>query len=99
MPLATRNHESPGMRLMNYALGPRLGPLSAFIAKRRMPGEDWKSWADIAADLCRLTGETVTPLGVQKWARAYGIPEHTGPKSSPERTRTYVAAVKPYLRW
>ena len=97
MPMRTNlTGETVGMRLMNALLGGQIGPLARFIAKRRMPGEKWMSWADIAADLTRLTGETVTGPGVELWAGKYGIPRDTRPGDPPEARAAYLAAVARY---
>lgn len=97
MPLKTKpNGETVGMRLIDARLA-RLGPLPKFIAARRVPGDRWLSWQKIAAEIAALTGETPTHYGVQKMARAYGIPEGTKRDDSAERKAVYLAAVRRYL--
>ena len=97
MPLkTTSNGETVGMRLIDARLG-RLGPLPKFIAARRAPGERWLSWQKIAAEIASLTGETPTHYGVQKMARAYGIPEGTRRDDSVEQKAVFLAAVRRYL--
>lgn len=97
MPLkTTSNGETVGMRLIDARLG-RLGPLPKFIAARRVPGDRWRSWQKIAAEIAALTGETPTHYGVQKMARAYGIPENTKRAGTAEQKAIYLAAVRRYL--
>lgn len=79
MPTATETApaETRTMRLLSRALGPA-GPLSAFIAHRRCPGQlYWQTWEEISFSLRELTGEHVTREGLHKMAVRYGIPDTT----------------------
>jgi hypothetical protein len=64
------------MRLFSRALGDA-GPLDRFIAARRVPGDNWLRWIDIAAQITELTDAPVTGESVRQWAMALGVPEDT----------------------
>ena len=99
MPLKTSvAGETVGMRLVDAKLDPRIGPLPRFIARRRTPGDGWKSFDAIATELAVMTGEPVTRQGVIKWAKAYGIPLHSKRNDPPEVHAAYLAAVRRYVR-
>lgn len=75
MPTATEAvRETRTMRLLSRALGKR-GPLSTFLAHRRVPGAPWKTWEAIGFELHQLTGEHITREGLHKMAVRYGIPD------------------------
>jgi hypothetical protein len=51
--------------------------LPQFIARRRHPGETWRTWDEVRYELTEATGEIVTDATIRRWARVYGIPEGT----------------------
>lgn len=51
--------------------------LPEFIARRRLPGADWRTWDEIVFELAEVTGEIVTNGTLRQWAKRYGIPEDT----------------------
>jgi hypothetical protein len=65
------------MRLLSRALGDA-GPLDRFIASRRVPGDRWHRWSDIADDIATATGERFSGESVRQWAVTLGIPQDTG---------------------
>lgn len=67
-------------KLWNSAVGDdsfRDLSLPQFIARRRAPGDDWKSWDEIRYELRTISGEIVTDGTLRKWAQRYGIPQLT----------------------
>lgn len=78
MPTATEieRSETRMTRLLSRVLGDA-GPLSRFIAARRIPGPKWQSWEAIGFELRQLTGESITRGGLNKIALRYGIPDTT----------------------
>jgi hypothetical protein len=97
MPLKTSAAgETIGMRYLSTKLG-RMGPLARFIVKRRTPGPDWLSYEDIASELKTLTRESVTRAGVEKWAKAYGIPPSKPNATEAERAE-FIAKTERLLR-
>jgi hypothetical protein len=56
--------------------------LPEFIARRRMPGDHWRTWDEIRFALREVTGEIVGDQTVRGWAKRYGIPEDTEPDGS-----------------
>lgn len=68
--------ETRTMRLLSRALG-KHGPLSMFLAKRRVPGAGWQTWEAVGFELAKLTGEHVTREGLYNMAARYGIPHTT----------------------
>lgn len=90
MSQAAVGRETREMRMTSRLLGGP-GHLATFIASRRRPGADWKTWNEIGHDLHPKTGETFTPEVIRKWAKRYGIPEYTRPGDSAELTAMYLA--------
>jgi hypothetical protein len=66
------------MRLVSVALGDA-GPLDRFIATRRVPGDNWRRWDDIADEMTSQLGSiiSVSRESVRQWAMELGIPEAT----------------------
>lgn len=85
-----------GMAAMDAELGGR-GRLARFIAERREPGDAWRSFGDIAAELTEATGISLTGPGVSLWARRLGIPD-TAKKGTPADRQAYRVATERYLR-
>jgi hypothetical protein len=97
MPVATAPvRETREMRLISRLLtSARKGvPLPVFIAARRDPSGNWRSWEQITIDLHAATGETITREGIRRWARKYGIPEDTKPNDGALLVRAYYAKLK-----
>lgn len=65
--------------------------LDTFIAKRRLPGEDWASWESIAYEIRDKIGESYTREALRRWARRYGIPIDTTAEDGPELVEAYRA--------
>lgn len=93
--------ENPTMQLINSRLRKRHGGLARFIAVRRVPGRDWKSFERIAQEIYAATGESVTRASVETWSKKYGIPTWRPTKLRPEPTdeqvQAYVTAVDKYM--
>jgi hypothetical protein len=53
--------------------------LAEFIAKRRAPGPNWRSWEGVTIDLNEVIGEIVGIASLRVWGNAYGIPDGTRP--------------------
>lgn len=51
--------------------------LPEFIARRRQPGADWRTWDEVRYELTEVCGEIVTDQTIRGWAKRYGIPEDT----------------------
>jgi hypothetical protein len=69
--------------------------LPQFIARRRTPGESWRSWDEIRYELTDLSGEIVSDGTIRKWAQRYGIPETTQADGKGETTaRAYAVALR-----
>lgn len=51
--------------------------LPEFMARRRRPGDDWRTWDELSFELAEITGEIVTDGTLRQWAVRYGIPEDT----------------------
>ena len=51
--------------------------LPQFIARRRTPGDGWRTWDEIRYELADISGEIVSDGTIRKWAQRYGIPETT----------------------
>jgi hypothetical protein len=83
--------ETREMRLISRALGER-GPLSAYLAKRRTPGDGWLTWEQIVFELFGDTGETFTRAGLTNWAERYGIPVDSRPTDNADAFRTQLAS-------
>lgn len=81
------------MRLASAALG-AAGPLSTFIAQRRLPGDTWRSWEQISLDLHTEIGELITREGIRRWAIRLGIPDHTKPDDGPGLVSVYRTTLK-----
>jgi hypothetical protein len=97
MPIATAPvRETREMRLISRLLASaRKGaPLPVFIAQRRDPSGNWRSWEQITIDLHAATGETITREGIRRWARKYGIPENTKPTDGHVEILAYRAGLK-----
>jgi hypothetical protein len=88
--------QTAGMSEMDRRLGDR-GPLAAFIAERRVPGRDWRSYEQIAGEIKQVTGIPVTGVGVQKWAERLGIPM-TSARATDAEVRRYRRRVAKFLR-
>lgn len=93
--------ETPTMRLINTMLPADSGGLARFIATRRVPGPDWKTFERIAHELYAETGFSVTRAGIQGWAKRYGIPTwrptRVRPEPTPEQVAAYREAVARYM--
>jgi hypothetical protein len=100
MPIATAPvRETREMRLISRLLAGSRRPgaprsLPAFLAIRREPGPEWRTWEQITLDLYEVTGELITREGIRRWARKYGIPEDTKPNDSPALVKAYHAKLK-----
>lgn len=82
------------MRLTSRLLtGMGREPLSTFIARRRLPGEQWTSWETIAYELRDLLQEQFTRECVRRWAMRYGIPVDTEANDGPELIAAYREAL------
>lgn len=81
------------MRLASAALG-TAGPLSTFIARRRLPGSTWCSWEQISVDLYGQIGELITREGIRRWAIKLDIPDHTKPDDGASLISVYKADLK-----
>ncbi len=69
--------------------------LAEFIARRRQPGTGWHSWDELRYALRDATGEIASDATIRKWARVYGIPEHTQPDGEGRTSaKEYAAALK-----
>jgi hypothetical protein len=66
VPLRTGD-QTAGMLVMDARLAGH-GPLARFLAQRRTPGPEWRSYDEIADELESLTDIRVTGMGVTKWA-------------------------------
>jgi hypothetical protein len=88
--------QTAGMSVMDDRLGDR-GPLAAFIAERRVPGRDWRSFAEIAAEITEITGIKLSGMGVQKWAERLGIPDSSREVTAATRD-AYLSAAGKFLR-
>jgi hypothetical protein len=95
MPLRTGD-QTAGMLVMDSRLGGP-GELARFIAERRMPGNDWRSFEQIADELCVATGIQVSRPGVEQWAERLGIPA-TNSGDFGKVAEAYRSAVEKYLR-
>lgn len=82
-------NETREMRLISVVLADR-GPLSGYLARRRLPGETWMTWEQIAYELQQFTGEAFTRAGITNWAERYGIPIASRPGDDPA---AYLAAL------
>lgn len=51
--------------------------LAEFIARRRAPGPDWRSWEGVVIDLHEVTGRVVSIATIRSWAVYFGIPDAT----------------------
>lgn len=51
--------------------------LAEFIARRRQPGEEWRTWDQIRYELAQVSGQIVSDGSIRKWAERYGIPQYT----------------------
>jgi hypothetical protein len=75
--------ETRQMRLLSRILREKTGvDLPTFMASRRHPGLQWRTWEQITAELAEATGETLSREGVHRWSQRYGIPrsyQHDGP--------------------
>lgn len=80
-------------KLMTARLG-RRGPLSRFIALRRVPGPDWTPIETIAHELYKRTGEPITRMGLTKWMAHYGIPSDTTRDGTTQDAEAYLKTVK-----
>jgi len=74
-----RPDETREMRLFSKLIAAKSEDvdLPHFIAKRRAPGDGWRTWDEIVFELGNLTGELVTNVSMRKWASRYSIPENT----------------------
>jgi hypothetical protein len=95
MPTETAARETREMRLISRVLTKsRKGTLAEFLAKRRLPGDTWRSWEQISFDLHGETGELITREGIRRWANHYGIPLNTMPGDGDKLVAKYRTAVK-----
>jgi hypothetical protein len=103
MPFAARPNETREMRLFSKvieqndtiegATGDR--SLPQFIARRRLPGDTWRTWDELRYELREVSGEIVTDGTVRRWARWYGIPETTQADGAGDtNAKQYAAALK-----
>jgi hypothetical protein len=88
--------QTAGMSVMDARLG-KHGPLATFIAERRIPGRDWRSYEEIADEIKQVTGIPVTRMGVQKWAERLGIPDSSREVTAATRD-AYLSAAGKFLR-
>lgn len=54
------------------------GTLPQFIARRRLPGDDWRTWPELSYDLTQALGGdgvVLTSEVIRTWARRYDIPD------------------------
>jgi hypothetical protein len=82
MPIGhARLDETREMRLISQLLAMKKNvkdrSVPEFIARRRTPGDGWRTWDQISFELREVLGEIVTDGTLRKWAACYGIPERT----------------------
>lgn len=68
--------------------------LPQFLARRRLPGGDYRSWDEIRYELADISGEIVTDGTIRKWAKRYGIPEDTVAEPTDEALAAYSEALR-----
>lgn len=73
---ATEERTTREMRMTSKILGGG-NKLGEFLAYRRLPGESWMTWENIARELSDETEQNFTHEGVRRWARRLGIPLDT----------------------
>jgi hypothetical protein len=66
--------------------------LAEFIARRRQPGDTWRTWDELRYELRDVTGEVVSDGTIRRWARWYGIPEYTRADGKAEGSAEVTAA-------
>lgn len=88
--------QTAGMVVMDGRLGAH-GPLARFIAERRVPGRDWRSFEQIADEITDVTGLPLSGMGVQKWAERLGIPDSSREVTAAARD-AYLSAAGKFLR-
>lgn len=74
-----RPNETREMRLISRVIKLTRGvtdtSLPEFIARRRTPGDGWRTWDELSFDLAEVIGEIVNDAALRRWAKGYGIPE------------------------
>lgn len=86
--------ETTAMLLMTERLNrAEVGPLSRFIATRRIPGDTWCSWDVIAHQLYGITGLSTSREGLIKWAHRYSIPTDTKRTDGERLRKQYLTAL------
>jgi hypothetical protein len=86
--------ETREMRLITRLIETSKRPehsLAEFIAKRRAPGKNWRSWEGVSIDLHEATGEVFGIASLRSWAHIYGIPESTRPYGTNLSPEDYAA--------
>lgn len=71
--------------------------LAEFIARRRAPGADWRSWEGVTVDLHEVIGEVVGIASLRGWAAVYRIPDATrlnGKENVEAAAKGYASALK-----
>lgn len=68
--------------------------LPQFIARRRMPGDGWRTWDEIRYELRDVAGEIVSDGSMRTWARRYGVPENTKADGSDKAIQEYTDALR-----
>lgn len=76
----TRPGETREMRLLSKVIKMSKGPetsLPQFIARRRRPGKNWRTWPELAFEIAGVSDEVIADQSLRQWAKRYGIPEDT----------------------
>ena len=68
--------------------------LPQFIARRRLPGDGWRTWDEIRYELTEVSGEIVSDGTIRKWAQRYAIPEDTQVVENEDAIAAYRKAVR-----
>lgn len=92
--IVDRHRGTPIMRLVSVALADA-GPLDRFIAARRVPGDNWLRWPDIAHAVSERLDGVVDFSGesVRQWAIALGIPQDTTKNGGALERGAFIEAV------
>lgn len=96
-----RNVARPGetreMRLVGKVIaltkGVKDASLPEFIGRRRIPGEQWRTWDEISFELTDVIGEIVTDGTLRRWAKRYQIPESTTKTMDDDAKAAYLAVL------
>lgn len=67
--------------------------LPEFIARRRTPGEMWRTWDELSFELAEVIDEVIGARTLNMWAKRYGIPEDTEATGDEQATASYVSAL------